>query len=404
MRAKFIYEKFEEESDPITDMGIGAVNRKEFDNINDFLDNMIGLLPYILKVKNKNEIIKTINNMEWKDTMIPSDLYNIFCDWSKHKGKVKIGDTYVYDVLQEGWCHVDKKVRIIHIKDDVTTAYWTVYVLYKLYKLGVNMNYGQRKRHGIFIWDHPEFVRHTDKLHEKFSKESDPIHDMNIGLPSIKNFDSINEFMEHIILLLPHILHVKDAEAVKEKISKMIWRDTMIPSKLFDTLVLWFRSNIPFYINGNKVTSTWDLSNITINNYNMGWVGYIEQYLNNIGIFREGDNFRKSDNLHEKFQEKSDPIKDMDIGIGHLMWDIMKDYTMDEFLWHLENSFPEFDKYKENYNNYIAYIRIPLSELKNAGITEKLLNRISKNSGRKWIHDVYDNTASLGFVRSRRRI
>jgi len=51
MRARFIYEKFTEEGDPIHDMNIGFPNERNFTDENEFFEELIRYIPYILKKK-----------------------------------------------------------------------------------------------------------------------------------------------------------------------------------------------------------------------------------------------------------------------------------------------------------------------------------------------------------------
>jgi hypothetical protein len=62
MRAKFIYEKFTEDSDPVKDLGIGLMN-KNFNSIEELNNWVIEYLPLILKTK---EIPKTIISQNGK--------------------------------------------------------------------------------------------------------------------------------------------------------------------------------------------------------------------------------------------------------------------------------------------------------------------------------------------------
>ena len=52
MRARKVYEKFEEKSDPISDLGIGVYKiHKNFSNYDDLIDYIITYLPIFLKTK-----------------------------------------------------------------------------------------------------------------------------------------------------------------------------------------------------------------------------------------------------------------------------------------------------------------------------------------------------------------
>ena len=59
MRAKFIYETFTANSDPIKDMNIGIDHKRTFKNIEELTEWVLKNLPHILGRKNiPNDIIK----------------------------------------------------------------------------------------------------------------------------------------------------------------------------------------------------------------------------------------------------------------------------------------------------------------------------------------------------------
>lgn len=60
MRARLIYEKFTEDSDPIKDLGIGLNVKRNFDNIEQMDQWIVDNLPYILETtKIPTDIIKS---------------------------------------------------------------------------------------------------------------------------------------------------------------------------------------------------------------------------------------------------------------------------------------------------------------------------------------------------------
>jgi hypothetical protein len=52
------------------------------------------------------------------------------------------------------------------------------------------------------------FVSYKNWLNEKFVEDSDPIHDMGIGLYIKRNFDSIKDFHNWLYEYAPAILHI----------------------------------------------------------------------------------------------------------------------------------------------------------------------------------------------------
>jgi len=131
MRAKFVYEKFEEDSDPIRDMGIGAAYRKKFESANDFYDNIISSLPVILQVKNMKEVKEELKKFTWdKNHFIPSKLFKIIDKWINEKFPIKINNNTItiFSELDDHRIYLDRNKTKI-------ASTWPVYVAYKLYKL-----------------------------------------------------------------------------------------------------------------------------------------------------------------------------------------------------------------------------------------------------------------------------
>ena len=59
MRAKFIYEKFTENSDPIHDLGIGIDTIRNFQNEDEIVNFLIEFIPYILHTNDvPDDIVK----------------------------------------------------------------------------------------------------------------------------------------------------------------------------------------------------------------------------------------------------------------------------------------------------------------------------------------------------------
>jgi hypothetical protein len=137
MRAKFIYEKFTEEADPIRDMGIGLYTKRNFDNGKDACKFIISILPIILRTKN-----------------IPKDIIQTQTYWTHPK----------YDKRMDAYIE-----KYIWVKGEEFG--WDEYsILHKMLReMGFSESAKQRK-----------------KLHEKFTEAGDPIADMGIGINHLK--------------------------------------------------------------------------------------------------------------------------------------------------------------------------------------------------------------------------
>jgi len=48
-------------------------------------------------------------------------------------------------------------------------------------------------------------------INEKFAEDSDPIHDMGIGINCVRNFKSTKEIVDFLIAIMPYILHTRNS-------------------------------------------------------------------------------------------------------------------------------------------------------------------------------------------------
>ena len=159
MKAKYIYEKFIEDTDPIQDMGIGMMNKPiDFKTEEDALEFLYGITTKIVKV---NSIM---------------DIFNPKYTKKRGNGIILI---YYYEQLSNYW------YNYVTINGDVKSLYSETFkkIVLKNQKKSVN---------------------------EKFTEDSDPIKDMGIGMMNRPiNFDSSEEFFEWLIYFLTDILGVE---------------------------------------------------------------------------------------------------------------------------------------------------------------------------------------------------
>lgn len=128
MRAKFIYEKFTEDSDPIRDMRIGAAYKaRNFKSMDEYFEWLYQIIPTIVKV----DSIMDIFNEEFngQNGIIYPAMYN----------------------------------QIVHYCDEYLTIH-------------------NEKLDNLISGDFKKYVKKRQKINEKFTDESDPIRDMRIGV------------------------------------------------------------------------------------------------------------------------------------------------------------------------------------------------------------------------------
>jgi hypothetical protein len=141
---EYINEKFAEESDPIKDMGIGLYSKRVFETIDQAAKYLMHLIPAII---NTNKI--------------PYDI---------------ISPTTEYFMPRKYWNPLyEYIIKYIFIKDNKVRA---IYALNLLNALII-----QLKAKGF------------KKINEKFTEESDAIHDMGIGMDKI-----INDWYDNLII------------------------------------------------------------------------------------------------------------------------------------------------------------------------------------------------------------
>ena len=126
MRAKLIYEKFTDESDPIRDMGIGLYAHRDFESEEEIFKFLYNIICSLLDIKNQKQIISTD------------------CSYYLEKD--------LYEKLKN---YIVKCITINDVKYYLDPQKFRDYVEMRIKNKGLN---------------------------EVFTDESDPIHDMGIGM------------------------------------------------------------------------------------------------------------------------------------------------------------------------------------------------------------------------------
>jgi len=151
-------------------------------------------------------------------------------------------------------------------------------------------------------------------LYEKFKENSDPIHDMSVGLYVDRNFNTQSEFIKFLIDFLPFIVE-----------------EPKIPHDILYTTSGHTINNKYFNIIQNYL-----LVYVTFLNKRMDdpfnkmywWTILLREELEKLG-------FKSESGVNEKFTEESDPIYDMSIGIKHLIENWIKSFSQEhEWLYH----------------------------------------------------------------------
>ena len=139
MRAKFIYEKFTQESDPIQDMRIGSTfHKNNFQYINEIAKFIICRLPIILGTDDiPNDIAKS-------NTHLLNPIY------------IPILNEYIAKYVRIKNDHVNNSIR------------WNVYNEMK--KILIKKGYIHH------------YISDDRDVNEKFAQDSDPIKDIGVGI------------------------------------------------------------------------------------------------------------------------------------------------------------------------------------------------------------------------------
>lgn len=160
-------------------------------------------------------------------------------------------------------------------------------------------------------------------IKESFKEESDPIHDMGIGVIKIREFDSIEEaadiFIDNIKVL------TKGQVETPEELKNRFYKATMGITSVNEASPLKLCRD---YIMG------WDGEYPRLKVHNMGYDTEM-QSLQFLKDFKDtvkdeiSKRFRPKihyyNDANESFKEESDPIKDMGIGTDHYIYGIEKE-------------------------------------------------------------------------------
>jgi hypothetical protein len=312
---EYINEKFTEDSDPIKDLEIGLIEQ-----VRKFIKNNIGHLEYLNNkeyktVKNKFSYIPikelrknlhklniglplTINQLIGRIFYIHSDPFLVL---SFH------GKEY-YRGFSESWFKV-KNLRTQEITDTVINIEKRNEIIYKLptpediikYKLSIIKEY----------------------INEKFTEDSDPIHDMDIGIFIKRDFNSEEDFHVFLANNITHILKVNKLPKVFI-LATDSYSSCSMRSKYSDIINKYIDRYVT--INGEKKSD-----------FRLFSISKLAKKLKEGVRKSTKEEVENSNNLlTEKFVEDSDPVHDMGIGIAETIKlaikNIIKEDKKNEFI------------------------------------------------------------------------
>jgi hypothetical protein len=253
VREHIIFEKFTEDSDPIHDMGIGIFAPRIFKTRVEECNWVLKVLPAILGT-----------------TEIPKDIIE--------SNVLYVKDKYM-DAIRK------YKTRYLRV-EGVTDL---------MFRTEINWDLLHKKliRRG--------YTRYPDPITEKFTEDSDPIRDMDIGVITVRAYPHMNtkdgEFHE------PYASNVTSPNHPVLKFEKYLKKN-----------------NITYKVNNDSTVEKWPSVNFTGTKSNL--IKMIEEtypFEYHIDHIRSGEdtieNILERVPVNEKFTEDSDPIHDMGIGL-----------------------------------------------------------------------------------------
>ena len=254
-----INEVFTSDSDPIQDMNIG--------------------LPTLFKNLKSGDILKLKKDIK----ILGSNNY-----FFKKDSYLKIDNVVEYIIDEE-------KIRFnFSYKDNLEKEWIRVYTPWRL----------------SYKWFKEYFTIEelSESLNEKFTDESDPIHDLGIGIFHEHNFKNFSQVAKFMVKIIPEILK-------KNKIPD----DIILLTKYKQGAFKW-EYFYPIQNYCNKYVKI-DNSKIELTYHIVGEMHAILLKKGYPKVILE-ENPKSSENVNEKFTDESDPIKDM--GIGTITWDNIK--------------------------------------------------------------------------------
>jgi hypothetical protein len=160
-------------------------------------------------------------------------------------------------------------------------------------------------------------------INEKFSEDSDPIHDMGIGVFAKHNFKTEQEILNWFWLVLPVIFGGK----IPEDIIYNTVDPGFLKEKYWDKYLNYLHKYI--YLNGKEYNPQWEFNNAIHNalirkGYKL-YPSFEKEFKNS--HYKDKNYLKINESLNEKFTEYSDPVQDMNIGDIHRFqkeYDIIK--------------------------------------------------------------------------------
>ena len=166
MKAKYIFEKFTQESDPIKDMGIGVFTKHDFKTYTDLFDYVADNIDVILGYEK-----------------LPPDLFLQTRNGDTRAFKKRPDFSKMYNYILEYTRVNGEKPVIEHIPQGMIS--------------NLILRLPQHTKYVIDVYDLRDKVE--ENLNEKFTEEGDPIADMGIGEAEITFSEIINPIIEEYV-------------------------------------------------------------------------------------------------------------------------------------------------------------------------------------------------------------
>jgi len=209
MRAKFILEKFTQDSDPIADMNIGMMHQIKLwmKSINQPFKNKDNALVYSAGF-GKLDFVEYLL-AAGADVHANNDYALRWASQNGHTEVVKIllaagADVHTYDDWALRWASHNGHTEIVkvlltagadvHADNDYALRWASAMGLTEVVKVLKN-HIAKEKRKKV-----------KESVNEKFTEDSDPIADMNIGIFTKHDFNNEEDLLKFMVIAIPSVL------------------------------------------------------------------------------------------------------------------------------------------------------------------------------------------------------
>jgi len=293
MRARSIYEKFVQDSDPIKDMGIGMQQKVE---------------KYKRNILNRKGSMAISSRREDSDTLA----------WAAYENEFQIA-TYLADIVYSKKIVYDNSLRdpLSYAAVSGNTKMGLLLIDHGA-DLEKSMKYAQKYCNqetitGLFIIERA--LRNRKKVEEKFTEEGDPIHQMGIGIEHIREFKTLKEAAKNYVDNI-NILS-KGVFKSKEDLQHYLKEYELGTSYSSRSLLRCCKEYLEGYYGEFKGLTIKNLYNIPFTECGSK-LDFLKKFRDEVM------KYAKRRLIREKFEENSDPIYDMGIGLTQKLKNIVE--------------------------------------------------------------------------------